>query len=286
MNCDSPYYVLPSKAATEKIPVPCGKCPVCKAKRVNQWVFRVMEQEKVSCSAHFVTLTYDTRHVPISNNGFMTLRKKDVQDYWKRLRKLTPDSKIKYYVCGEYGGEKNRPHYHAIVFNVPDVEMFAKAWMLNGESIGTVHVGTVTSDSIAYTMKYIDKAARGKQFARDDRQLEFSCQSNGVGEAYINDASIKYHTADVSRLYVSKLSGHKVAMPRYYRNKIFTEDQKKQQVAIIQAAVIEQEKQQRLNHNDFNGRLPYEQAVDNAKYSRHRKFYHSSKNSRNNVKTS
>lgn len=90
-----------------EIPVPCGKCPNCVARRISHWSFRLMQEEKQSTSAYFITYTYDTQHVPISKNGFMELRKKDMQDYLKRLRKsqwnkgnVTP---LKYYLAGEYG---------------------------------------------------------------------------------------------------------------------------------------------------------------------------------------
>ena len=55
-------------------PVPCGKCPDCVKKRTSQWSFRLRKQAEVSTSAYFITLTYDTEHVPITPNGFMTLK--------------------------------------------------------------------------------------------------------------------------------------------------------------------------------------------------------------------
>lgn len=155
-NCDSPYWVMP-KMGIEKVPVPCGRCPICKHRRVNTWVFRLSQELKRSVSGHFVTFTYDTRHVPISDNGFMTLRKKHFQDFMKRLRKLEPNH-LKYYAVGEYGTHNNRPHYHAIIFNVLDTGSYASAW-----EFGQIHIGHVSSDSIAYTMKYIDKSGSEKK---------------------------------------------------------------------------------------------------------------------------
>lgn len=236
MPCDSPFFVLP-KAGIEKVPVPCGKCPPCKLRRVNGWVFRLLQEDKISSSAHFLTVTYDTRHVPISENGFMTLNKSDFQLYMKRLRKLCPDFVLKYYACGEYGENYSRPHYHAIVFNCPDTEFFAKAWSLDGTQFGSVHVGTVSSDSIAYCLKYIDKDSfreKRPRHSRDDRQKEFSLQSKSLGSGYFSDpAIVAYHKADLSRNYVTRLSGHRVAMPRYYREKIFSDLELDSQRVII-----------------------------------------------------
>jgi len=175
MKCDSPFYVLP-KAALEKVPVPCGRCPPCKRRRVDSWVFRLLQEELTHETAHFVTLTYDTRSVPISPNGFMTLDRGEFPRFMKRLRKLTTN-KLKYYMCGEYGTQRSRPHYHAIIFGVPKDSLYFDAWSLGGNSLGNVVVGTVTGDSIAYTMKYIDKSTWKQKHGRDDRVPEFSLMS-------------------------------------------------------------------------------------------------------------
>jgi len=274
MPCDSPFYVLP-KAGTEKVPVPCGRCPPCKINRVNGWVFRLSEQQKVSDSAHFVTLTYDTRHVPISKNGFMTLCKKDFQDYMKRLRKLCPHLKVSYYAVGEYGTNNKRPHYHAIVFNVPDVEMYHKAW-----GLGQIQVGTVTSDSMAYCMKYIDKSNYKPEHSRDDRVREFPLMSKKLGLSYVNDDTVSYHQADLSRLYITRPGGHKIAMPRYIKQKIYSEKQIKQQSKIAQSITdqkLEAEKREYVVL-DYPDTFTFEAYQDMKKHGRYQRFYSNQKN--------
>lgn len=150
---------------------PCGKCPPCLARRASSWSFRLMQQEKVSSNAHFITLTYDTTHVPLTENGFMSLRKRDVQLFFKRLRKAQGDNRIKYYLCGEYGGKTYRPHYHILLYNV-QLELIQPAW-----SLGQVHYGTVTGASIGYTLKYMTKEKRIPLHQNDDRVPEFSLMS-------------------------------------------------------------------------------------------------------------
>jgi len=280
MACDSPYYVLPYKGAFDKVPVPCGKCPPCKLRRVNQWVFRLLQEYKRSTDAHFVTLTYDTRYVPITDNGFLTLRKKDLQDYFKRLRKLCPDAKIKYYAAGEYGSKNNRPHYHVIFFNVPDTKMFFDAWTNNGQNIGSVHVGNVSSDSIAYTCKYIDKNNFAKKHGRDDRIPEFSLMSKGLGANYMTSGVVSYHIANLGNVYVTHVGGHKTSMPRYYRKKMFNEQQLKQQMLLIQDAVEKQEIQDRAAHEaHYRGTgTTYEETQDMKRLGRYTRFYNSHNN--------
>lgn len=57
----------------------------------------------------FVTFTYNEENLPPNRS----LRRKDMTDYWKRLRKSLEGTgkKIKYYMCGEYGDQFERPHY-------------------------------------------------------------------------------------------------------------------------------------------------------------------------------
>ena len=155
---------------------PCGKCLQCLKRRASAWSFRLMQEEKRSDSGLFVTLTYDTRSVPITENGFMTLQKQDVQKFFKRLRKLLPGAKIKYYACGEYGGHTLRPHYHIILFNA-DAASVASAWSLDGTPIGHIHYGLVTGASVGYTLKYMMKPAIIPMHSRDDRVKEFSLMS-------------------------------------------------------------------------------------------------------------
>ena len=78
------------KVETNIYTLPCGKCPNCYARRISGWSFRLMEEDKVSSSSYFITLTYD--NPPMSENGFMTLKKSDFQKFMKRLRKLIQKS--------------------------------------------------------------------------------------------------------------------------------------------------------------------------------------------------
>lgn len=156
--------------------VPCGKCPQCIARRVSAWSFRLMQEEKVSSSAHFLTLTYSIQDVPITPKKFMTIEKAEIQKFLKRLRKAHKDGrKIKYYCVGEYGGKTMRPHYHAIMFNV-DLPLVQQAW-----GLGHIHYGNVSGASIGYCLKYMAKRGKIPMHANDDRVPEFALMSKGLG---------------------------------------------------------------------------------------------------------
>lgn len=219
-ECLTPYYVKANTKHPESMSVPCGNCPACYSRRISGWSFRLMQEDKYSSSAWFITLTYAPHSVPYSKHGFKTLVKSDVQKFLKRLRKLNENT-IKYYAVGEYGSETRRPHYHLIIFNA-DFKTFQKAWSLDNRDLGQIYYGGVSEASVGYTLKYMCKPKSKKKFARDDRQLEFALMSKGLGKSYLTPAMIHWHHNDVlNRMYINIGDGKRAAMPRYYKNKIY-----------------------------------------------------------------
>lgn len=236
--------------------VPCSKCLNCKRRRTSAWSIRLVKEGERSNSALFVTLTYDTQFVPITKNGFMNLSKTDLQKFFKRLRKChenVSDAKsIKYYACGEYGGKTKRPHYHIVLFNA-NVEYVNRAWALNNKSIGNIHIGEVSEASIGYTLKYISKASQIPMHKNDDRQKEFSLMSKKLGNNYLTEAMISWHKAIPSeRVYIPLKDGKKAPMPRYFKEKLYTPEEKEEIAYYFQQkAVLELEKQLEEYGNDW-----------------------------------
>lgn len=200
--------------------LPCGKCPFCLKRRVHQWSFRLVQEEKLAFSSYFITLTYADKNIPYSEKGHQTLVKKDLQDFMKRLRKRN-DRKLRYYACGEYGSKTRRPHYHLILFNAK-LETIQPAW-----DKGHVHYGEVNEATIQYTCKYISKTKRVVNDDKDDRQREFNLMSKGIGLNYLTPQMIDYHKADLlERMCCVRKGGDKIAMPRYYKDKLYTHDER------------------------------------------------------------
>jgi hypothetical protein len=106
----------------------------------------------------FITLTY--RDNPVS------LDYRDFQLFMKRLRKVFP--RVRFYMCGEYGEQLNRPHFHACLFgvNFPDRVRFSRSLYRSPllESLwrhGYSSIGEVTFESAAYVARYIMKKVTG-----------------------------------------------------------------------------------------------------------------------------
>lgn len=210
---------------------PCGKCPPCVQRRVNHWSFRLKKEMDRSVSAMFVTLTYNTDNVPITKNGFMTLDKSDVQKFFKRLRRFHELNKVyenipvRYYLCGEYGGNRGRPHYHAILFNTTQQAVEA-SWKLENNSLGQPHYGDCSLASIGYTLKYMHKQSKAGKHNRDDRVPEFSMMSKRLGDNYLSPNKVAYHNAFPLERNFLVHDGFKISIPRYYKDKMFSDEVK------------------------------------------------------------
>ena len=166
------------------IQVPCGKCLECKLAMANEWAGRCQIEAKNWIHNYFITLTYDEKNLPVNKLNQKTLKKKDFQNFMKRLRKATKGEKtwvnpvtgkteqpIRYFACGEYGEKTKRPHYHAIIFNlsIPDLKFYKKTKqgnkLYNSDFLqkiwtkGFVVIGLADYASCAYTARYVQKKA-------------------------------------------------------------------------------------------------------------------------------
>lgn len=177
--------------------------------------------------AHFVTLTYDEENLPKNNS----INKEDLQLFFKRLREQIKPIKIKYYAVGEYGEIHGRPHYHIILFGLPEKyfklrekiynqknRKWENCYSLDSWPYGIVHIGNVEPESIKYVTNYIDKVYYGEAFIKKiygNRQQPFSLMSKGLGARYAkdNEKMIKQH------LNIT-VGGKDVGIPRYYQKKL------------------------------------------------------------------
>lgn len=161
------------------VTVPCGRCIGCRLERSRQWAIRCVHEASLYEDNSFVTLTYSDENLPPGNS----LRKKDFQDFMKRLRFNNPGKRIRYFHCGEYGDQSDRPHYHACIFNheftdkkiysVRDgVTLYISATLEKTWGLGFCTVGAVTFESAAYTARYIMKKVTGEKAAKHYQSMD------------------------------------------------------------------------------------------------------------------
>lgn len=195
--------------------VPCGKCMACRVARTREWVVRLTHEMDEWRYTSFVTLTYDTEHVPLAGS----LEKSDLQKYIKRVRKELGDGvPLKYYACGEYGETYGRPHYHIIFYGLglggKHQRIIKDHW-----TMGLVHIGSVTHDSIQYVAGYVRKKLSGvkaeEEYVNQNKIAPFQVQSKGLGGKYVE----KYGEEIKESLSI-KMRGVEVGIPRYYKKKL------------------------------------------------------------------
>lgn len=226
--------------------VPCGKCVQCLQRRINGWTFRLNQELKRSTSACFLTLTYETE--PLSFNQQPTLDKTDFQKFMKRLRKKIKNSNIKYYACGEYGTQTQRPHYHAIMFNMPQSWINDSVKLHETWSHGHIYIGEAEMASFSYVVGYLNKGRWQPTHELDDRNPEFSLMSKNMGSNYQTPQMERWHKSRLAS-YATMPGGQKVSLPRYYRDKIFT---KAERQILNECAILEREAQfEKLFNNDY-----------------------------------
>lgn len=211
MTCPYPRFVWPKGKI---IGVPCGKCLFCLQNRRNDWTARLMQEYKVSSSAHFVTLTYHPKYLP--DRG---VTKRHLQLFIKRLRKES-QNRLRYYAVGEYGSRTGRAHYHLILFNLEDPEFIRGVWRHpdTKQELGIVHIGKVTEASCAYVTKYVIQ-----RHDHSDKSLNppFCLMSRGygLGAHYLTDKMVQWHRCD-DRNYMMDCAIKK-RLPRFYKEKIW-----------------------------------------------------------------
>jgi len=218
-----------------KLLLPCGKCIGCYLSVTQSWAIRCSHESSLyddGLNNSFVTLTYSDDHLPIGN----TLVKKDIQLFFKRLRKARSGIPIRYYYCGEYGSQTFRPHYHLILFNtsfpdqeswrvINDCRTFVSEELASIWGKGFVTTAPVTYESAAYTARYVAKKAIANDFIPSEIVLDsgeiieiqpeyqnMSKMNGGIGYGWYS----QYKHDIYNHGFVITPNGHKARIPAYY----------------------------------------------------------------------
>lgn len=180
MACINPISVRvkTKRGNIQYVNTSCGHCLNCMIKKESQVEFlakkELLSNYRKGLSASFVTLTYDDDHIPYSDNGFVTLRRSDLQKFIKRMRRNMDyhhfDRKFKFLYCGEYGDGFHsttstgvstcRPHYHIVFIGLSpeEVKYYTRKLWRNG----LCDVGPLGAGGIRYLCKYMMKSTCDK----------------------------------------------------------------------------------------------------------------------------
>lgn len=212
--------------------LPCGKCVGCRLDRAYGWTVRIMHEAQLSDRNVCATLTYDDGHLPPS----LSLEYRDFQLFMKRLRRrlVGADGQrpVRFFVCGEYGKQTSRPHFHAILFNFvfPDQVKLGRYYRSSvAEEVwgnGNVVVDVLTPQVAAYVAGYVLHKASRRDLQESvvdrrtgelsDRRPEFVQMSRrpGIGSEWFGRFGSDLFPHDFAIQ-----EGRKFKVPRYYFEK-------------------------------------------------------------------
>ncbi len=218
------------------VTVPCGTCIGCLTDRSQAWAIRCVHESKLYKQNSFVTLTYNDENLPL----YGSLVKKDFQQFIKNLRQKIAPNRFRYFHAGEYGNEKNRPHYHALLFNLDfmdrklytennGVKLYTSEFLHSVWKKGFCTVGDLTLKTAAYTARYtIKKHSRTEEYYHIEGnildesniivhrlQQEYCTMSRrpGIGQKHFEKYNNEIYPDD---FVVSE--GRKKSVPKYYDN--------------------------------------------------------------------
>lgn len=197
------------------IEVPCGECYSCQKRRMNDYRIRLLYEIADHISSAFVTLTFDNA----SLRRFKDDPNRAVRLFLDRCRKEYGKG-LRHWFVAEYGSLNGRIHYHGIIFNTPSnftAHKVSSLW-----SYGHIWLGYANSKTCNYIVKYVTKSANNGQ--RPPRIIS----SKGIGQSYLTPQQIALHKKDGEFYPFMTFGSITSALPRYYYNKIFSDDDKVQ----------------------------------------------------------
>lgn len=233
----------------EKIDIPCGQCIGCRIDKSRDWAVRCVHEASMHEENCFITLTFNDENLMIEdeNNTVIqeeSLNKQDFQKFMKRFRKYVYPQKIRYFHCGEYGSENQRPHHHACIFGYdfpmqsrknPDGKYLYKE--VNGIKLyrsqkleelwpyGFCTIGEVTWESAAYVARYVMKKVNGEKkyerYVKDVNKITGECKyiepeyitmslKPGIGKTWYEK-----NKQDTNKDFLT-VNGTKHKIPKYY----------------------------------------------------------------------
>jgi len=220
---------------TRTLDLACGQCIGCRLERSRQWAVRCMHEASASEVNCFITLTYDDDHVPRD----LSLDYSHFQLFLKRLRARLR-VRIRFYMCGEYGDDTRRPHFHACLFGVDFLDKVPFSKSEDGSQLfsskllddvwgkGFCTVGALTFESAAYVARYVMKKISGPQASPwfPGQRLDFSTgEIIGSRKPEFNHMSLK---PGIGRFWIERflsdvypsgrcvVAGRETLPPRYY----------------------------------------------------------------------
>lgn len=229
------------------VPIGCGNCIECRKQKSREWQLRLQEEVRHDKNGKFITLTFSNEQIkniiegkdtkgkiitePLKEKGYTldnkiaTIAVRRFLEIWRKEHKQS----LKHWFVTELGhnGTENI-HLHGIIWTEKPIENVEKNWKYGWIWKGKrnkwgSYDNYVSEKTVNYITKYVSKV--------DQKHKEYKSKilvSPGIGKEYTNrpdSKNNKYKKGETKETYTTR-TGHKMAMPTYWRNKIYSEEER------------------------------------------------------------
>lgn len=224
------FQRINAQFADQPISIPCGKCIGCRLAYSQEWGIRAYHESTLYKNNCYLTLTYNDENLPLSGS----LEPHLMTAFMKAVRKKY-GSKIRFLLCGEYGKNLTRPHYHICLFNHNfndrrlhttnhcGNDLYTSDQLSDLWPLGYNLIGDITFKSAAYVARYVTKKITGALAADHYKHLnpEFLRMSRrpGLGKDWYE----KYKKEVFPDDFVI-LDGRKMPVPKFYDDQLLIEN--------------------------------------------------------------
>ena len=246
------------------VAVGCGQCIECRKQIARGWLTRMLEEARTQRYRVFCTFSFSPQAL---NDLVIKYTIQDVNDvatkamrlFLERYRKKHKKS-IKHWFITELGHTNTeRIHLHGILFSKEpiDTETITKLW-----AYGNTYIGDYCNEkTINYIVKYMLKVDEDHK----GYMPKILC-SKGIGANYVNshNGENNQFKGKTTKETYTLPNGQVTNLPIYYRNKIYTEDERQQlweyKLDKHEIYVLGQ----KYNISNDKGRKIYEKVLKNA----------------------
>lgn len=218
------------------VPIGCQECIECRRQKANNWKVRLLEDIKHNTNGKFITLTFSEESLTqldneISeklkgydrDNAIATRAIRKFYQRWRKKYKKPP----RYWVVTELGKTNTeRIHLHGIIWTDTPKDIVQQLWKygnMGWQKTWQQENNYVSEKSIGYLIKYVTKKDTSHQ-----NYKSIVLTSNGIGKQFTDSLRAKenaYKPTDTNTSYRLE-NGLKMALPIYYKNKLYTDEQK------------------------------------------------------------
>jgi len=229
-----------------EVPVGCGRCIECKKQKARNWNVRLNEEIRNNHKhAKFITLTFSNESYKElyyatdkvkgyeKDNAIATLGVRRFLERWRKQYKKS----LRHWLVTELGKTGTEHiHLHGIIWTTESNEELSLKWRYGyisigkrrydkGKALNNYNTGYVNEQSINYITKYIHK--------QDEKHPNYKAKiltSAGIGKGYTqrhDSKRNKFKKRGTDETYKNR-KGYKLALPIYYRNQIYSEEEREQ----------------------------------------------------------